>query len=240
MRLAMHDSLEPKESRRNFLVKSGLLIAAVSLSGTACSGGPEKETKAWKIPATEDLMKEHGVLRRLMLIYDDIGRRLHAGEKFPLEVLAGASDIIRRFMQDYHEPNEQFHVFNWFGNAGKMVELVAILYQQHLAGRKLIDQVKILSTTENLQNPAARLKIAALLNTFNQVYRRHAAWEDTVLFPAFRSVISPQDFAAVGETFNRQEAKAFGPHGYEKILGEVADLEKKLGIYHIQQFTPKF
>jgi hemerythrin-like domain-containing protein len=235
----MHDTLEPRESRRNFLVKSGMLIAAVSLSGAACLGGPEKGTKAWKIPPTEDLMREHGVLRRLMLIYDEIGRRLKEGEEFPVQVLAGASDIIRRFMQDYHETNEQFHVFNWFGNAGKMVELVAILYQQHLAGRKLIDKVKILSTEENLKNPSERLRIAAFLNTFNQVYRRHAAWEDTVLFPAFRSVVSPKDFSAVGENFAMQEEKTFGPNGYEKIVGEVADLEKKLGIYNIQQFTPK-
>jgi hemerythrin-like domain-containing protein len=235
----MHDTLEPRESRRNFLVKSGLLIAAASLSGAGCWRGPEKGTKAWKIAATEDLMREHGILRRLMLIYDEIGRRLKQGEEFPVPVLAEANHIIRRFMQDYHEPNEQFHVFNWFGNAGKMVELVAILYQQHLAGRRLIDKVKILGTEENLKNPSERLRIAELLNTFNQVYRRHAAWEDTVLFPAFRSIISPKDFTAVGETFEREEAKAFGPNGYEKIVGQVADLEKKLGIYDIQQFTPK-
>ena len=184
-------------------------------------------------------MREHGVLRRILLIYDETGRRLQQGEEFPLQVLTEANLIIRRFMQDYHEMNEQFHVFNRFANAGKLVELVAILYQQHLAGRKLIDQVKILSTEDNFKNPAERLKVAALLNTFNQVYRRHAAWEDTVVFPAFRSITSAKDFAAVGETFEREEKKQFGPDGYEKIVAQVADLEKKLGIYDIQQFTPK-
>jgi hemerythrin-like domain-containing protein len=235
----MHDTRELRESRRDFLVKSGILIAAASLSGPACLKGPEKGTKAWKIPPTEDLMREHGILRRIMLIYDEIGRRLKHGAEFPLQVLARANDIIRRFMQDYHETNEQFHMFNWFGNSGKMVELVAILYQQHLAGRKLIDKVKILSTEENLKNPSERLRIAEFLNSFNQVYRRHAAWEDTVLFPAFRSIVSPKDFTAVGETFEREEEKAFGPNGYEKIVAQVADLEKKLGIYDLQQFTPK-
>jgi len=236
----MKDIIEPRESRRNFLVKSGILIAATSLSGAACLRGPEKGTKAWKVPPTEDLMREHGILRRIMLIYDEIAKRLKQGAEFPLQVLAEANDIIRRFMQDYHETNEQFHVFNWFGNAGKMVELVAILYQQHLAGRKLIDKVKILSTEDNLKSPAERLRIAEFLNTFNQVYRRHATWEDTVLFPAFRSVISPKEFTAVGETFDREEEKLFGPNGYEKTVGQVADLEKKLAIHELQQFTPKF
>jgi hemerythrin-like domain-containing protein len=235
----MKDNIEPRESRRNFLIKSGMLIAATSLSGAACLRGPGKETKAWKIPPTEDLMREHGVLRRIMLVYDEIARRLKEGVEFPLPVLAAANNIIRRFVQDYHETNEQFHVFNRFGNTGKMVELVAILYQQHLAGRKLIDRVTILSTEDNLKNPSERLKVAEFLYTFNQVYRRHAAWEDTVLFPAFRSVISPKEFTAVGETFESEETKLFGPDGYEKIVGQVADLEKKLAIYGLQQFTLK-
>jgi hemerythrin-like domain-containing protein len=236
----MKDISLPRESRRNFLIKSGMLIAATSLSGLTCLGESEKETKAWKVPPTEDLMREHGVLRRIMLVYSEIARRLKQGEEFPLQVLVEANDIIRRFMQDYHETNEQFHVFNWFGNTGKMVELVAVLYQQHLAGRKLIDKVKTLSTEDNLKNTSQRLRVAEFLNTFNQVYRRHAAWEDTILFPAFRSVIPPKDFTAVGETFDKEAEKLFGPDGYEKIVGQVADLEKQLAIHELQQFTPKF
>jgi hemerythrin-like domain-containing protein len=231
---------EPKESRRSFLVKSGMLIATASLSGAACLREPEKKTIAWKIPPTEDLMQEHGVLRRIMLVYDEIAKRLKQGEEFPLQVLTDANNIIRRFMQDYHETNEQFHIFNLFSNNGKMIELVAILYQQHLAGRKLIDKVKILSTEDNLKNTSNRLRVADYLHTFNLVYRHHAAWEDTIIFPTFRSIILPQDFTALGETFKREEEKQFGVDGYEKIVGQVADLENKLGIHDLQQFTPKF
>ncbi len=226
---------ESGESRRNFLVHSGLLVAATALWGAACTSAPETR----EVPPTEDLMREHGILRRLMLIYDNLGQRLQGGEEFPLPVLVAANQIIRRFMQDYHETNEQFHVFKWFGNAAQMVELVAILYQQHLAGRRLIDRVNVLSAGDQLRNPAARLKVAELLKAFNQVYRRHAAWEDTVLFPAFRSVIPPKDFEAVGQIFKREEHKKFGPDGYEKMVVQVADLEKSLGIHDLHQFTPK-
>ena len=235
----MKDTIEPRESRRAFLVKSGMLIATASLSGVACMGRPDEETKVWKIPPTEDLMREHGILRRIMLVYDEVARRLKQGEDFPLQVLTEANGIIRRFMQDYHESNEQFHVFNWFGRAEKMVELVAILYQQHLAGRKLIDKIKTLSTEDNLKTPAERSTVADFLTTFNQLYRRHAAWEDTVIFPAFRSVIPPQDFTAVGETFEREAEKLFGPDSYQKIVGQVADLEKTLEIHDLQQFIPR-
>jgi hemerythrin-like domain-containing protein len=235
----MPDHSAPQESRRNFLVKSGMLIGVATLFGPAGCARLEPETRAWEVAPTEDLMREHGILQRLMLIYDEIGNRLKQGKEFPLPVLVDANHLISRFMQGYHELNEQFHVFNRFSNAGKFVELVAVLYQQHLAGRRLIDQVQIMSTADHLQNPAERLKVAAYLNLFNLTYRHHAAWEDTVLFPAFRSVISPKDFAALGVTFDKELQKEFGPNGFEKIVAQVADLEKKLSIYDLQQFIPK-
>jgi hemerythrin-like domain-containing protein len=235
----MKDYLEPKESRRHFLVKGGFLLTAAGLFGACCSTGPEKESKALEVTPTEDLMREHGVLRRIMLVYDEIGRRLKLGEEFPLQVVAEANDIIRRFIQDYHEKNEETQLFNRFSSAGKMVELVAILYQQHLSGRKLIAEINAANTEDNLKNPAERARIAELLAAFNRLYRPHAAWEDTVLFPAFPSVISSKDFAALGEAFEKEEVKLFGADGFGKIVGQVADLEKKLGIYNLQQFIPK-
>jgi hemerythrin-like domain-containing protein len=235
----MKDYLESKETRRLFLIKSGILLTTASLLGACGSAGTEKESKSSEVSPTEDLMREHGVLRRIMLIYDEIGRRLKLGEEFPMQVLAEANDIIRRFAQDYHEKNEETQVFNRFSSAGKLVELVAVLYQQHLAGRRLIVEINAANTEDNLKNPAVRARVAGLLNTFNQLYRPHAAWEDTVLFPAFPSVISGKDLAAVGETFEKDEVKLFGPDGYARMVGQVADLEKKLGIYNLQQFTPK-
>jgi hemerythrin-like domain-containing protein len=233
----MTDIFESQGSRRTFLVKGGMLIAAASLSGVACWRGSAQKRPA--IPPTEDLMQEHGVLRRIMLVYDDLARRLKQGEDIPGHVLTEANDIIRRFGQDYHEKNEERYVFNRFAKAGKMVKMVAILSQQHLAGRKLLEKIKSQSSADNLKKLLERPRIAELLTSFNQLYRHHAAWEDTVLFPAFRSVTTPQDFAAVGETFAQEEDKLFGRDGYDKVVEQVAGLEKILGIHDLQQFTPK-
>jgi hemerythrin-like domain-containing protein len=235
----MEHSLQPKESRRNFLAKGSLFLAAAGLLGAGCSLGAEKEKMPSTISPTEDLMAEHGVLSRIMLVYDEIARRLRFGEEFPAQVLAEGNDITRRFIQEYHEKSEENHLFNRFSNAGKMVELVAVLYQQHLAGRKLIGEINSANTAENLKNPAHRLRVAEYLITFNQLYRHHAAWEDTVLFPAFRSIIPEKDFAALGESFYKEEEKLFGPDGFAKIVGQVAELEKKLGIYDLKQYPQK-
>jgi hemerythrin-like domain-containing protein len=71
------------------------------------------------------------------------------------------------------------------------------------------------------------------------MYRPHAAREDTVLYPAFRSVISPKEFLDLREEFEDKEEKLFGKNGFEKVVAQVADLEKRLGIYQLAQFTPR-
>jgi hypothetical protein len=71
------------------------------------------------------------------------------------------------------------------------------------------------------------------------MYNPHEAREDTVLFPAFRGIVSAHEFAALGEDFEKQEHELFGADGFEKVVDRVAEIEKKLGIYELAQFTPK-
>ena len=71
------------------------------------------------------------------------------------------------------------------------------------------------------------------------MYNPHEAREDTVLFPAFRGIVSANEFAALGEDFEKKEHELFGADGFEKVVDQVAEIEKKLGIYELAQFTPK-
>ena len=71
------------------------------------------------------------------------------------------------------------------------------------------------------------------------MYRPHEAREDTVLFPAFRSVVSGHEYDALGEDFEKKEDELFGQDGFFKVVDQVAQLEKKLGIFELSQFTPK-
>ena len=70
------------------------------------------------------------------------------------------------------------------------------------------------------------------------MYRPHAAHEDTVLFPAFHTVVSRWEYEALGEAFEDKEHQLFGEGGFEKIVAEVAALERALGIEDLRRFTP--
>jgi hemerythrin-like domain-containing protein len=95
------------------------------------------------------------------------------------------------------------------------------------------------ATAARLKTGAGRAQIGGLLRAFNRMYRPHAAREDTVLYPAFRAVVSPAEFDALGDSFEDREQKLFGKDGFEKIVAQVAELEKELQLYDLGQFTPR-
>jgi hemerythrin-like domain-containing protein len=70
------------------------------------------------------------------------------------------------------------------------------------------------------------------------MYRPHECREDTVLFPAFRKLVSRHEYDSLGEEFENNERKHFGQDGFETMVSRVADIEKQLGIYDLNRFTP--
>jgi len=183
-------------------------------------------------------MREHGVLRRILLIYDEIlWRRMAHDQDFPAEALSGSAAIVRGFVEDYHEKLEEEYVFPRFRAAGKQIELVDTLVAQHRAGRVLTDVVLRRANERALKDPGDRAKIMASLRLFARMYRPHAAREDTVLFPALRAVVSSHEFDALGEEFEDKERELFGQEGFQGVVERVAGLERKLGIYDLADFT---
>ena len=229
-------------ARREFMKKGGLLVAAASVIqpiGSLARGAPIEEKKGKEISPAEDLMREHGALSRILLIYDDIIERLNSGKEFPPEVLTSSAGLIRRFVEDYHEKLEEDYLFPRFEKAGKLVDLVKILFQQHQAGRRLTDHIRSLAALSTVKNPEEKRRLTRYLRLFIRMYRPHKAREDTVLFPAFHTIVSPKEFDTLGESFEDKEEELFGKNGFERVVEEVAGLEKKLGIYDLSQFTPK-
>jgi hypothetical protein len=72
-----------------------------------------------------------------------------------------------------------------------------------------------------------------------RMYNPHEAREDTVLFPAFRQIVSEHEYDPLGEDFEKKEHELFGEEGFRGMVDKVAGLEKKLGIYELAQFTPR-
>jgi hemerythrin-like domain-containing protein len=224
-------------SRRSWLVAALGAGASSALAGTrtppAVSPHPIGDEG---VGPGEDLMREHGVLNRILLIYDEVLGRTRVRGPLPLEALRSAAGIVRTFVEGYHEKLEEDHLFPRFERAGKLVDLVSVLRAQHRAGRGVTDSILELASPHAAATDTAAL--ADRLGAFVRMYRPHAAREDTVLFPAFRELVSREEYERLGDEFESREDEVLGPRGFERVVREVADIERGLGIYDLASFTP--
>lgn len=214
--------------RRHLLEISASAAGVIALS--ACSGSPPEPGKGrpdttpeQEVPVTapEDLMREHGVLKRILLIYREGIRRLQADDQSPAPALNESAQIIRRFIEDYHGQLEEQYVFPKLEQAGK-----------------LTDRVLAATTAAAAFDQPARDTLAQDMAAYIRMFEPHEAREDTVVFPALRDVMSAVEFRDMAETFEDEEHRRFGEAGFQSVVDKVADIEKSLGIYDLSQFTP--
>jgi len=247
-----------RNDRRTFLASlvagfgmSGAGIALVGCSRSASNPGTgptgssgaasgdrdkAKDTDDDEVTPAEDLMREHGVLRRVMYLYDDAADRLTGHRDVPLDALAGCAGIVRRVIEDYHEKLEEDFLFPRFEKAGKLADLTAVLRRQHQVGRVLTEQITQL--TRGSLADADRARLATALRSFNHMYRPHAAREDTVLFPELRGLVGKHEYEELGDQFEDKEKQMLGDHGFEHAVEDVAKLEQAFGLDDLAKLTP--
>jgi hemerythrin-like domain-containing protein len=230
----------PALERRSFVtgIAATLVVALPACAASQKRGGQpaehaegESEHEAEVTPG-EDLMQEHGLLERILLVYDEAARRVERAEAFDLAALGSAAEIVRSFVEDYHEKNEENHVFPRLQQAGKESELVITLLDQHQRGRKLTDEI-----TRRCKSKADA-ELAVLLRSFVRMYRPHAAREETVLIPAFRQVIGREGYRELGEQLEEHEHQLFGEHGFEDMVARVHGIERVFALDDLRAFTP--
>jgi hemerythrin-like domain-containing protein len=146
---------------------------------------------------------------------------------------------VRKFVEDYHEKLEETFIFPQFEKKQKLVDLVKVLRKQHQAGRALTEVVLRLAAPDQFRKEDSRKQLAGTVRGFIRMYRPHEAREDTVLFPALHKVFTAKQLKDLGEQFEKEEDRLFGEEGFEKTVDQVAAIEKHLGIYDLDQFTPK-
>lgn len=222
---------------RGHFIKSGILLTASAIGAVGFLSSCHAREKEKEVSPPEDLMQEHGLLNRVLLIYEHCRQSLTKGQALRIENLNDAASVIKSFIEDYHEKQEEEYLFPRFEKAGQLIELVRILRLQHDKGREITGQLIQLSKIPT-QTESENQKIIALLSSFITMYRPHEAREDTVLFPAFRKLVSTHEYDSLGEEFERNEEKHFGQDGFEKMVARVSEIEKSIGIYDLSQFTP--
>src|SRR5438270_60604 len=168
------------EVARRRLVAAGVGILLGAPVGAEALQGAGKINPDQGVTAPEDLMKEHGVLNRCLLIYEEGVRRLRGRQEIPPEVFQHTASLIRRFVEEYHEKNEERYIFPQFKRAGKLTDLVSVLLQQHKSGRVVTAEILRLSTPDTFGDPANRERLVTSIESFLRMYRPHEAREEAL------------------------------------------------------------
>lgn len=239
------------EKRRQLLTGISLAGAGVLLNAcrTNSSGGATNddnkkatapgELAPIEVTAAEDLMREHGIIRRALLVYRESATKLRQDPaSVPPDILEKAANLFRVFAEDYHEKKlEEVFVFPIVQKSpGAGASYVDILMAQHERGRAITDYV--LSITQLDRIPSNSVEpLAKALESFVRMYEHHTAVEDTIIFPVWKAAVGEAELDTLSAKFEEIEAEHFGGDGFETALERMQEIETSLGLSNLEMFT---
>jgi hemerythrin-like domain-containing protein len=229
-------------SRRQFVAKAGVATAAMAVGAmaeqTERPPDPQKPQEL-EVTATEDLMREHGVLRRALLVYQESVPKLRQDvSKIDPRALHQTADLFRVFGEEYHEKMlEEQHIFpvvrKMKGEAAKYPDILVV---QHNRGRQITDYILAVTNGSRIASGNAE-PLARALEGMVRMYQHHAAREDTIVFPAWKENFTQKQIDEFGDQFEEIEQKMFGKDGFEDAERKIGEIEQVLGLADIAQFT---
>ena len=234
------------DQKRRDLLRDSALLGALVASGSLISLShaeqkPEQTGKEPEVTATEDLMREHGVIRRALLVYAEIVPKLRQN---PAGVDASAvrktAQLFREFGENYHEKMlEEEHIFPRIRTMGKpqLTRYADILVAQHQRGREITDYILAVTTSSRISSANAE-PLAGVFEGFVRMYENHAAREDTIIFPAWKTNFTDKQLDEISDQFEDIEHKMFGKDGFDDAEQKISSIESTLGFSDLEQFTP--
>ena len=232
--------MEVDLSRRLALAGVAGAVAGATLTLPGCAKTEkDKDAGGEDVSATEDLMREHGVLRRILVVYRETAPKLRASAaSLDAAALGQAASLFQTFGEDYHERKlEEQHIFPAVRKAGgEAAGLVATLLAQHNRGREITTFVQSRCAGGKIGSGDAE-PLARALEDFARMYEAHTAYEDTIVFQAWKKTMSRSQLAEVGDQFEDIERDTFKGDGFDMAADQIARIEQRLGLHGLDRFT---
>jgi hemerythrin-like domain-containing protein len=245
--------MESSKSRRDFLrasavVGTGIVLSSCGLRNTPSTEAQKKDAPLSKsdedqmggeVTAPEDLMREHGVLRRALLVYSAMAIKLRTDTStIAPDALQKTAKLFKTFGEEYHEKKlEETFIFPAVKKAGgEAASYGDVLIVQHNRGREITDY--IINITQNSKMRSNSEELAKTLEAFVLMYRHHAAREDTIIFPAWKQTMTATQLDEMNDKFEDIEHEQFGEDGFDDAVRQIAEIESSIGVADIAQFTP--
>lgn len=196
----------------------------------------EAKQMSEKISIGEDLMREHGLFNRLILLYKESAQRAKENGD-STDVLRSAAEITMEYIHEFHEEFEENEVYPQFDDNRKLHRITEIMEDQHETGKQITQAILDMTASGRSLDSASISTMGDLVMQFERMYIPHAAQEDTELWPALQEKEGYAGYMKMGAEMGEQEDEKFGEEYFDKLVTKVESLEKKLGIDDLAKFT---
>ena len=157
------------------------LLAAISVAGAGallvgCRRTPNQAASSTneqpselhepaEVTANEDLMREHGVLRRALIVYRETAAKLKQDPaSVPAEALEKTALLFRVFGEDYHEKKlEEAYILPVVKKfRGPAADFADVLVAQHVRGREITDYILSVTKADRIPSNQVGPMVSAL------------------------------------------------------------------------------
>lgn len=212
-----------------FPARRRLLLAAACLPLTGALAALGQTGPTLRPTANENLMEEHGLNDRILVIYARAIQLMLARQSFDTECISAPARTMMTVIHDHHEVDEEELVFPVLEKVG-YGEVISHLQQEHRAGRSMTASI-LNSARSGVAGRRRQVReLASLMGDFIIMYTPHGGIEDSELFPAFRNAVGLERYAELARLFDARERKIGGRAAFNRHVAQITDIEYELGI----------
>jgi hemerythrin-like domain-containing protein len=179
--------------------------------------------------ATDILMEEHTIIKRVLTALDTAAQRLERGQVVRAGFFIDATDFIKGFADSCHHMKEEGVLFKAMVASGMPAQggPISMMLAEHEQGRAYTRAMREAAQKLQSGDESARDQVIRSARGYVALLRQHISKEDNILFPMAKQVISQAEQGNVAEDFERVEHEEIGEGVHEKYLALAEALEKE-------------
>jgi hemerythrin-like domain-containing protein len=178
---------------------------------------------------TDDLMDEHRVIERMLVILTKASNRLEKGQDVDSELYVDAVDFLKNFADKCHHTKEEKLLFEKMMERGVSGEVgpIAVMMREHQDGRAHVKSLDKLSKEK--MSKTTREGLIKSSRAYVDLLSKHIQKEDNVLYPLANQILDKEDQKELEKGFEEVEEKVMGPGVHERYHKMIEQWEQKYG-----------
>ncbi len=193
--------------------------------------------RSMNVSAPEALSREHAMLTRLLLAIDNVVNNANDDKKTDLSPINSAARAIQAVVVDHHMAFEEQYVYPRMEQIDYLSGMTETLAGQHDDAKVVNNMVLDLTRGGKIKNQTALDELTLLTKSFKDMITAHAAWEETVIFPAMYDLLPERDMDDIDKKFMEAERRLLGNKGIVEIYRTVDSIEDAAGTHDLSMYT---